>query len=203
MINHKYDFAGRNDARLYDLPFPASYRQRMKNLILIPLFIFSFNTLAAIEVIMTTNKGEIQIELDEVNAPISTANFLTYVDAGFFNGTIFHRVIKNFVIQGGGHLPDMTMKPTNAPIENEAMNGLSNLAGSLGMARDEEWNSATSQFYINTVDNVRLDKRYAVFARVTKGMDVVKLIEASATHSMGEHDDVPILPIVVEEVRRK
>lgn len=175
----------------------------MKNLILLLLFILSFNSLAAIEVVMVTSKGEIEIELDDVNAPISTANFLTYTDAGFFNGTIFHRIVKKFVVQGGGHLPDMTMKPTNAPIENEAMNGLSNLAGSLGMARDDEWNSATSQFYINSVDNVRLDKRYAVFAKVTSGMDVVKTIEASATHSVGEYDDVPLEPIVIQEVRRK
>lgn len=191
------------DAWLYEIPILPGYRQDMKNLIFILLIILSFNTFAAIEVVMITSKGEMEIELDEVNAPISTANFLAYADAGFFNGTIFHRVVKKFVIQGGGHLPDMTLKTTNAPIENEAMNGLSNLAGSLGMARDEDWNSATSQFYINTVDNVRLDKRYAVFAKVTRGMNVVKEIETSATHSAGEYDDVPLESIIIEEVRRK
>ena len=108
--------------------------------------------MSAVTVIMETSKGNIEIELDEVKAPITVENFLAYVDVSFFDGTLFHRTIKNFVIQGGGVLPDMTEKPTNGPIKNEALNGLSNLRGTIGMARDTAIDTATSQFFINTVD---------------------------------------------------
>ncbi len=151
---------------------------------------------------MSTTKGDMVIELDEVNAPISVANFLAYADSGFYNGTIFHRTVKNFVVQGGGHLPDMTEKPTNAPIRNECQNGLSNLTGSLGMARNEDFDSATAQFYINTNDNVRLDKRYAVFGKLVSGLEVMRWIEASDVQTVGEYENVPVEPIVVLSVTR-
>ena len=149
---------------------------------------------------MVTSKGDLTIELDDVNAPITVGNFLAYASAGFYNGTIFHRTVKNFVIQGGGVLPDMTEKPTNAPIKNECMNGLSNLTGSLGMARDDAMDSATAQFYINTNDNVRLDKRYAVFGKVTGGLEVVRAIENSQTQTVGDYENVPVEPIMIENV---
>jgi peptidyl-prolyl cis-trans isomerase A (cyclophilin A) len=173
----------------------------MKTTLLISLF-FSFNLFAGINVLMSTTKGDMVIELDEVNAPISVANFLAYADSGFYNGTIFHRTVKNFVVQGGGHLPDMTEKPTNAPIRNECQNGLSNLTGSLGMARNEDFDSATAQFYINTNDNVRLDKRYAVFGKLVSGLEVMRWIEASDVQTVGEYENVPVEPIVVLSVTR-
>lgn len=174
----------------------------MKNLILIIFALFSLQLHAMVYVTMETNKGTIEIELDEVNAPITVANFLAYTDAGFYDGTIFHRTVKNFVVQGGGHLVDMTEKPTNAPIKNECMNGLSNLKGSLGMARNEDMDSATAQFYINTKDNVRLDKRYAVFGRVISGYEVVEEIENAETTTINEYENVPIQPILIISVKR-
>jgi peptidyl-prolyl cis-trans isomerase A (cyclophilin A) len=175
----------------------------MKKILLTFLVVLSFNSFATINVVMTTSLGEMEIELDEVNAPITVANFLTYVDSGFYIGTIFHRTVKNFVVQGGGHLPDMTEKLTNDPIKNECLNGLSNLTGSLGMARTAEMDSATSQFYINTNDNVRLDTKYAVFGRVIAGLDVVRAIEASETTTVGEYQNVPLEPILILGVQRK
>lgn len=174
----------------------------MKNLICIIGLICSLNLHAMVNITMETSKGTIEIELDEVNAPITVANFLVYVDAGFYNGTIFHRTVKNFVVQGGGHTSDMREKPTNAPIKNECMNGLSNLKGSLGMARNEDMDSATAQFYINTKDNVRLDQRYAVFGRVTSGYEVVEEIENSVTTTIGEYENVPVEPILIISVLR-
>jgi peptidyl-prolyl cis-trans isomerase A (cyclophilin A) len=174
----------------------------MKNLIYAMSFFLSFNLQAMVNITMETTKGTIEIELDDEKAPITVENFLNYMDAGFYNGTIFHRTIKNFVVQGGGHTVDMTEKPTNAPIKNECMNGLSNLKGSLGMARNEDMDSATAQFYINTKDNVRLDQRYAVFGRVTAGYEVVEAIENSATQTIGEYEDVPIEPILIISVSR-
>lgn len=156
------------------------------------LLLLASVALAATNVVMVTTKGDIHVELDETRAPITVANFLSYVDSGFYKGTIFHRAVKNFVIQGGGHTPDMTEKPTNAPIRNEAANGLSNLTGALGMARDQDLDSATAQFYINTKDNVRLDGKYAVFGKVTQGMDVVRAIEDSPTHTVGQYENVPV-----------
>lgn len=174
----------------------------MKNLIYITYFLFTLHAQAMVDITMVTNKGTIEIELDEVNAPITVENFLSYMDAGFYNGTIFHRTVKNFVVQGGGHTPDMTEKPTNAPIKNECMNGLSNLKGSLGMARNEDMDSATAQFYINTKDNVRLDQRYAVFGRVTAGYEVVEAIENVVTTTIGEYENVPVEPILIISVAR-
>ncbi len=175
----------------------------MKNLTTLLALFLSFNLFAMVNVEMVTTKGTIEIELDEVNAPISVENFLSYMDTGFYDGTIFHRTVPNFVVQAGGHTPDMTEKPTNAPIKNECLNGLSNLKGSLGMARNEDMDSATAQFYINTKDNVRLDKRYAVFGRVISGYEVVEAIEKSITHTVGEYENVPVEPIIILSVTRK
>ena len=157
-------------------------------------------------VLMTTSAGSIRIELDDVKAPLSTANFLEYVNKGHYNGTIFHRVIKGFMLQGGGFEPGMKQKPTAAEIKNEANNGLKNLKYSLAMARTGDPHSATAQFFINTVDNDFLNFRaenpqgwgYAVFGRVVEGMDVVDAIEKVQTGRKGFHDDVPLQDVVIE-----
>ena len=158
---------------------------------------------------MTTSKGVILIELDAEKAPISVENFLAYVNDGFYDGTIFHRVIPDFMIQGGGFTPDMGQKPTRAPIKNEAANGLKNLRGTVAMARTNVPDSATSQFFINLKDNAFLDYRgpqpqligYAVFGRVVSGMDVVDEIAAVPTGQAGPHGDVPLTPVMIESVQ--
>ncbi len=167
------------------------------------LVLFSIHAHAAVDFTIVTNLGKIDISLDDEKAPISTANFVKYVEECFYDGLIFHRVVKGFVVQTGGHFTDMTMKPTHDPIENEAMNGLSNITGTLGMARDSDWNSATSQFYINTADNVRLDKRYAVFGKITSGMDIVREIENSAVEDRGEYQNVPKEPIIIQSIIKR
>jgi cyclophilin family peptidyl-prolyl cis-trans isomerase len=163
------------------------------------------------KVLMETNKGPITIELYRDKAPASVDNFLTYVDEGFFNGTIFHRVIEGFMIQGGGFSQDMEKKPTRAPIENEADNGLKNERGTLAMARTGEPNSATAQFFINHKDNDFLNHRskdrrgwgYAVFGKVTDGMNVVDEIATQPTSAGGPFPkDVPQTTIVIEKVTR-
>lgn len=159
-------------------------------------------------VLMKTNKGEIKIELFEEKAPKTVANFLGYVRDGFYNGTIFHRVISNFMIQGGGFDPNMEQKATQAPIENEANNGLSNIVGTIAMARTPDPHSATAQFFINVKDNNFLDFRskspdgwgYCVFGKVVAGMDVVDEIKSVSTGNFGMHGDVPRDQIVIEEV---
>jgi len=157
---------------------------------------------------ITTSHGDITIELFTDEAPISVDNFLAYVDAGHFDGTVFHRVIPNFMIQGGGFDVDMNQKSTRDPIKNEADNGLKNERGTLAMARTSEVNSATSQFFINLNDNAFLDNGerdfgYAVFARVTEGMDVVDKIAGVATGNSGGHSDVPVEAVVVERAVRR
>lgn len=152
-----------------------------------------------------TNHGDISVELFEDKAPISCENFRQYVADGHFNGTIFHRVITNFMIQGGGMDESMTSKPTRDPIKNEADNGESNLRGTLAMARTGVVDSATSQFFINVRDNDFLnhgtrDFGYAVFAKVSDGMDVVDKIAAVATGSVGGHQDVPLDAVTISEV---
>ncbi|MFO0879186.1 MAG: peptidylprolyl isomerase [Gemmataceae bacterium] len=155
-------------------------------------------------VLMQTSLGDITIELDGDKAPLSTANFLAYVDDKHYDNTIFHRVIKDFMIQGGGFEAGMRQKSTKAPIKNESGNGLSNVRGSIAMARTSDLNSATAQFYINTVDNARhLDSaRYAVFGRVVDGMDVVDKIRSVKTTNRGGHGDVPVDDVVITSVRR-
>ena len=162
------------------------------------------------QVRMTTSLGVIDIELDAGKAPKTVANFLGYVDKGFYNGTIFHRVIPGFMIQGGGMTAGMKEKPTGAKIQNEADNGLKNLAGTLAMARTSDPHSASAQFFINTVDNSFLDHRdktmqgwgYAVFGKITKGMDVVKKIEAVQTSNAGMHQNVPKQDVVIRKIVR-
>lgn len=148
---------------------------------------------------MTTSQGDLYIELYKKEAPISVDNFLTYVEDGFYDNTIFHRVINGFVIQGGGFAPGLQQKQTREPIKNEASNGLPNLRGTLSMARTNVVDSATSQFFINLVDNANLDHRgehpmaygYAVFGTVVSGMDVVDAIKSVETTTVGYYQDVP------------
>ena len=155
---------------------------------------------------MNTSKGDILIELDEEKAPISCANFRKYVEEGHYDGTIFHRVINNFMIQGGGFTPDMMQKTTREPIENEAKNGLKNEAGTIAMARTMDPHSATAQFFINLGNNSFLDYPgqdgwgYAVFGKVTEGMDVVNAIKGVETTSKAGHSDVPAETVVIEKV---
>lgn len=159
-------------------------------------------------VVFETNFGDITLELFAEEAPITVENFLRYVDDGFYDGTIFHRVIPGFVIQGGGFTEEMQQKSTRDPIRNEADNGLKNTRGSLSMARTQQVDSATSQFFINLADNAFLDHGsrdfgYAVFARVVEGMDVVDRIAGVSTGNRGMHQDVPEEPVVVETARRR
>lgn len=157
---------------------------------------------------LSTNLGDIVLELDREKAPQTVDNFLTYVREGFYNGTIFHRVIDGFMIQGGGFTQDFQRKPTHAPIENEADNGLRNRRGSVAMARTNDPHSATAQFFINVADNSFLDFRdktpraygYAVFGQVVEGMDVVDKIRRSATGAGGPfRKDVPRSPVIIEQ----
>jgi peptidyl-prolyl cis-trans isomerase A (cyclophilin A) len=159
-------------------------------------------------VVLETSQGNIEIELDPQKAPVTVENFLAYVDAGFYDGTIFHRVIPGFMIQGGGFDPSMTQKPTRAPIKNEADNGLRNDRGTIAMARTQAKDSATAQFFINVKDNDFLnhggrDFGYAVFGHVVKGMDVVDKIAAVPTANRGMYQNVPVEPVVIEKARRK
>jgi len=157
---------------------------------------------------MQTNHGAIVIELDAQKAPKTVANFLAYANAGFYDGTIFHRVIDGFMIQGGGFSPGMKQKPTQAPVENEAVNGLRNDRGTLAMARTNDPHSATAQFFINLKDNDFLNFTsptprgwgYCVFGRVVEGMDVVDKIKGVTTGSRGGHQDVPENDVVIERV---
>lgn len=156
---------------------------------------------------LTTNHGDILIELDVANAPLSAANFLNYVRKGHYDGTIFHRVIKGFMVQGGGFDAAMNQKPTDAPIQNEANNGVKNAKYTLAMARTNAPHSATAQFFINTVDNGFLDFKsespsgwgYAVFGKVVQGQDVVDKLEKVRTGRSGGHADVPVEAIVIEK----
>jgi peptidyl-prolyl cis-trans isomerase B (cyclophilin B) len=154
---------------------------------------------------LKTSMGDIVIELDHEKAPKTCENFEQYVRDGHYDGTIFHRVIGNFMIQGGGFLPDMMQKATRDAIENEANNGLSNLTGSIAMARTMAPHSATAQFFINVKDNNFLDYPgqdgwgYCVFGKVTDGMDVVDKIKAVETTTRAGHSDVPVEPVVIEK----
>ena len=161
-------------------------------------------------VIMETSKGTVKIELDAVKAPVTVANFLRYVDEKAYDGTIFHRVMPNFMIQGGGFRPDMTEKPSHEPIKNEAGNGLKNLRGTLAMARTGVVDSATNQFFISVADNAFLNHKdetptgfgYAVFGKVTEGMDVIDAIVGVPTGTVGPHENVPKEPVTIVSIRR-
>lgn len=160
-----------------------------------------------INVADTATQGVITLELDAKNAPKSTENFLNYVNSDFYNGTIFHRVIKNFMIQGGGFTPDMKQKLVNDPIENEAKNGLKNAKYTIAMARTSDPHSATGQFFLNTVDNDFLNHTsptpqgwgYAVFGKVVKGEEIVDAIKKVRTTRKGFHDDVPFDTVIIDK----
>lgn len=163
-------------------------------------------------VVLSTSMGDITLELFKDRAPVSVENFLQYATEGFYAGTIFHRVIPGFMIQGGGFTPELVEKPTRPPIRNEATNGLSNARGTIAMARTQALRSATAQFFINVGDNrFKLDHRgyspadfgYAVFGRVLTGMDVVDRIAAAKTRSVDAHDDVPVEPVLITGARVK
>ena len=160
--------------------------------------------------VISTSMGEIKLELYADKAPVSVENFINYANSGFYDGTIFHRVISHFMIQGGGFTPDMNKKTTGEPITNEAGNGLSNLRGTVAMARTSDPHSATAQFFINTQDNRNLDYTseansrtwgYAVFGKVTEGMDVVENIRFVETTSAPPLSDVPKVPVVIESIK--
>lgn len=156
---------------------------------------------------LTTNHGTMTIKLDAEKAPKTVENFLAYVRAGHYDNTVFHRVIKNFMIQGGGFEPGMNQKACNAPVENEANNGLKNKRGTLAMARTNDPHSATAQFFINTVDNDFLDFKsptgsgwgYCVFGEVVEGLDVVDKIRGVKTGNKGFHQDVPSEDVIIEK----
>jgi len=170
------------------------------------LFAFALSAMAAEpRVALDTNLGRIVIELDDAKAPVSTGNFLKYVGEGFYSGTVFHRVISDFMVQGGGFNAGMKEKPTRAPIANEAKNGLHNARGTIAMARTSNPDSATAQFFINVVDNPRLDYPqpdgygYAVFGKVVDGMDVVDKIRALPVGNRAGFQNVPLDPVVIEK----
>ena len=160
--------------------------------------------------VFETNYGSFTVELDFANAPISSKNFQNYADSGFYDGTIFHRVINNFMIQGGGFEPGLTQKSTEESIENEANNGLSNELGTLAMARTADPHSASSQFFINVSDNFFLDHKdtssqgwgYAVFGKVVEGMDTINKIKKCKTGSQLGHQDVPEEDVLISSVKR-
>ncbi len=162
------------------------------------------------KVVIETNKGTMTVELFDDKAPITVTNFLAYADEKFYDGTIFHRVIDKFMIQGGGFTPNMQQKPTKSSIKNEAANGVKNARGTLAMARTGIVDSATCQFFINLVDNKMLDYTgpaqqtfgYCVFGKVTEGMDVVDAIAKVATGYNGRHENVPADPVIIKSVRR-
>ena len=162
------------------------------------------------KVLVKTTKGDFTVALDAAKAPLTVANFLAYVDEGFYAGTIFHRVIDGFMIQGGGFTRDMQQKPTHAPVKNEAANGLKNKRGTIAMARTSVVDSATAQFFINVVDNGFLDFRaptlqgfgYCVFGEVVDGMDAVDAIRAVRTGRAGYMTDVPVEPVEILSVER-
>jgi peptidyl-prolyl cis-trans isomerase A (cyclophilin A) len=156
---------------------------------------------------LSTTHGDLTIELFATESPVSVENFLSYVDDGFFDGTVFHRVISGFMIQGGGMDAELRQKPTKSPIKSEAANGLKNTRGTLAMARTSDVNSATAQFFINLADNAFLDHGgrdygYAVFGRVTQGMEVVDAIAKVKTGRKGPHDDVPVESVTIVKARR-
>ena len=170
---------------------------------------FGATTIAhAQQVTLTTSMGDIVLQLDAAKAPKSVANFLQYAKAGHYNGTIFHRVIDGFMVQGGGMNPDMSERPARAPIPLESRNGLTNERGTVAMARTSNPDSATAQFFINLKDNAFLDAAnsrdgngYAVFGKVVSGMDVVERIRAVPTGRKGPHENVPLQPVTINKVQ--
>lgn len=183
----------------------SSAARACRSALLVSVLMAGGSALAEPQVALRTNQGTIVIELDDKAAPKSSANFLRYVQDKFYDGTIFHRVIQGFMIQGGGFTPTMEQKATAEPIENEAANGLKNRRGTIAMARTRDPHSATAQFFINHADNDNLDYPsfdgwgYAVFGKVISGMDVVdRIAETAVSNKMG-HQNVPVTAIVVNE----
>jgi peptidyl-prolyl cis-trans isomerase A (cyclophilin A) len=177
-----------------------------KSILLLATLIAVAGPALAQKVRLATSAGDVVIELDAEKAPKSVDNFVQYVKAGHYDGTVFHRVIPTFMIQGGGMLPDLTEKPTRAPIPLESGNGLNNLRGTVAMARTAAPNSATSQFFVNVVDNAFLDKAnsrdgngYAVFGKVVEGMDVVDKIKAVPLKNAGPFQNVPVTPVIIRK----
>ncbi len=184
-------------------------RKQIFLIVFILLFTITSNIQAETTMVkMETNQGTIMLELDADNAPITVENFLAYTKEGFYDGTIYHRVISNFMIQGGGFNEDMSQKSTKNPIQNEANNGLKNDSGTIAMARTSDPHSATAQFFINVKDNGSLNFSsetpqgwgYAVFGNVTEGMDVVNKIKDTATTTKEHYQDVPVEPIIIEKI---
>ena len=184
----------------------------MKSLLSVFILMLSLSALAKNpQVVIETSMGTIEVELNEEKAPATVKNFLSYVDDKFYDGTIFHRVINNFMIQGGGLDEKMKEKKTKAPIKNEAANGLKNDTGSIAMARTSDPHSATAQFFINVNENTFLDHQntsssgygYAVFGKVTNGMHVVNRIKMVKTGNLNGHSDVPMDAVVIKSIRRK
>ncbi len=174
--------------------------------------LFSLNLLAANPVVVIeTSSGEIEVELFQKEAPVTVANFLKHVDSKFYDGTIFHRVIDNFMIQGGGFTPDMKEKPTIGTIKNEADNGLKNMKGTIAMARTPDPHSASVQFFINVADNNFLDHKdktnqgygYAVFGKVVSGIFILDRIKSVKTGTIAGHSDVPMDKVVIKSIKRK
>lgn len=188
-------------------------KPQAKSLLLAALLATAAAAHAETRAVIETGEGNIELRLDEKKAPKTVANFVKYAKKGFYNGTIFHRVIDGFMIQGGGFTPDMEQKETRAPIKNEAHNGLQNTRYTIAMARTSDPHSASAQFFINTADNHALDYRakemfgrkvvqewgYAVFGKVVEGTDVVDKIEGVSTRSHGFHNDVPAETVVIEK----
>lgn len=182
----------------------------MKSLLLVFTLLTSLAAFAKNpQVVITTNMGTIELELNEEKAPVTVKNFLSYVDSKFYDGLIFHRVIDGFMIQGGGFNEQMKEKETKAPIKNEAKNGLRNDTGTIAMARTQDPDSATAQFFINVNDNSSLNypspdgHGYAVFGKVTSGMHVVNRIKMVKTGNLHGHQNVPMDPVVIKTIRRK
>ena len=179
----------------------------MKKILLALVLITSNLAIAGTKVEFKTSAGDFVVELNDEKAPISTENFLSYVNSNFYNGTIFHRVISGFMVQGGGFTKDMQQKSGNAPIQLESKNGLSNVMYSIAMARTSNPNSATSQFFINVVDNPNLDypkpdgNGYAVFGMVIKGTETIDKIKKVVTTRVGPFSDVPVNPIVIQSAK--
>lgn len=176
-------------------------------LLLAPLAQAAETSLPNPQVVIKTSEGDITLRLFRDKAPLTVDNFLAYVDAGFYNGTVFHRVIPNFMIQGGGFLPDMTEKATNEPVVNESKNRVHNTRGTIAMARTSDPDSATAQFFINQRNNLQLDwapgrDGYTVFGEVILGMDIVDFIATAPTGKVGSFSDVPQQPIIINEIVR-
>ncbi len=176
-------------------------------ILLAPLAVAEETTLPNPQVILKTSEGDITLRLFRDKSPQTVENFLAYVDAGFYNGTVFHRVIPDFMIQGGGFLPDMTEKATREPVPNESKNRLHNERGTIAMARTSDPDSATAQFFINQRNNLRLDwtpnqDGYTVFGEVILGMNIVDYIATAPTGKVGGFSDVPLQPVIINEVVR-